>query len=223
VVKVLVFCEEDSAASFLGLILQREYFVPVLANNREAALQNISALAPDIVIIDVPSVFGPSELCLQLQRCQINKPTIVLGNSSEEMDKVLALEAGADDYVVKPFAPRELIARVRALLRRGRPNLDSVIRFGNVEVDRRRLTVMCHGEEVKITPSEYKLLLFFLSNVDTALPRQMLLNLLWGYSDDTNSRTLDTHVSKLRKKFEPDPSMPRHFLTIHRIGYRFQM
>jgi DNA-binding response OmpR family regulator len=205
-------------------MLQREYFFPILANSREAILQNIPALEPDLLIIDIPCAsFAPSELCMQLQRCKIDKPTIVLGDSDEEMDKVLALEAGADDYIVKPFAPREMIARVRALLRRRRSGLSAVVSFGDVEVDRERLAVMCQGREVKLTAFEYRLLLFFLGNVDRALPRQMVLAALWGYSDNANSRTLDAHVCKLRRKFERDPSAPRHFLTIHGVGYRFKV
>jgi DNA-binding response OmpR family regulator len=115
-----------------------------------------------------------------------------------------------------------MIARVRALLRRRRSNLDAVVSFGDVEVDRERLTVTCQGQEVKMTAFEYKLLLFFLGNVDRALPRQLVLSALWGYSDDANSRTLDAHVCKLRRKFERDPGAPRHFLTIHGVGYRFK-
>jgi DNA-binding response OmpR family regulator len=139
------------------------------------------------------------------------------------MDKVLALEAGADYYIVKPFAPRELVARVRALLRRRKANLDPVIRFGNVEVDRQHRTVTCRGHEIKMNPCEYKLLLFFLANVDLALTRQTLLQSVWGYSDDASTRTLDAHVSGLRNKCESDPATPRHLLTIHCVGYRFVM
>jgi two-component system response regulator RegX3 len=222
--KVLLLSDDNSAAGFLGVILQRGYFFPIVANSRETALENICTLESDVLIIDVPNAANAiAELCLQLQTCKIDKPTIVLGNTSEEMDKVLTLEAGADDYIVKPFSPHELIARIRALLRRRGPVPDAVLRFGNVEVDRRRRTITCHGQVVKTTAFEYKLLLFFLGNVDLALTRQMLLSSVWGYSDEANSRTLDTHVSRLRSKFEPDPSTPRHFLTIHGVGYRFLM
>ena len=221
--KILILSEDESAAGFLGVVLQREYFLPILANGREMALQNILTLDPDVLILDAPCAAStPSELCLQMQRFKINKPTIVLGESNEEVDKVLALEAGADDYIVKPFASRELIARIRALLRRRRSNPDAVVSFGDVEVDRVRLTVTCQGREVKMTALEYKLLLFFLGNAELALPRQMLLNSLWGYNDDAHSRTLDTHVCNLRRKFEREPSAPRHFLTIHGVGYKFK-
>jgi DNA-binding response OmpR family regulator len=222
--KILVFSEDESAASSLGVILQREHFFPILTGSREMALRNIRTLEPDALILDVPcAAFAPFELCMQLQRFKLNKPTIVLGDSNEEMDKVLALEAGADDYMVKPFAPREMIARIRALLRRRRSHSDPIVSFGDVEVDRKRLTVTCQGQEVKMTAFEFRLLSYFLGNVDQALPRHMLLTALWGYSDYSNSRTLDTHVCKLRRKFERDPSAPRHFLTIHGVGYRFKL
>lgn len=220
--KVLVISENETAASFFGMILELEYFVPVLANSHDTAVQAIRRLNPDVLIIDLPLADTcAAELCVQLRISTIDKPMIVLGDSSEEIDKVLALEAGADYYMVKPVAPRELVARVRALLRRRRDDLDPVIHFGNVEVDRRRRTVTCRGQQIEMTPCEYKLLLFFLANVDLALTRQTLLRSVWGYSDDAETRTLDAHVSQLRKKCEPDPSIPRHFLTVHGVGYRF--
>jgi DNA-binding response OmpR family regulator len=222
--KILILSEDETASGFLGMVLQRERFLPILANTREAALQSICTLQPDILIIDVPMAgVGSVELCMELGACHVDKHIIILGDSSDEVDKVLALEAGADDYIVKPFAPRELVARVRALLRRRRGNPAPVFRFGNMEVDRHRRTVTCRGQEVTMTPCEYKLLLFFLSNVDMALTRQRLLESVWGYSDETNTRTLDAHVSKLRNKCEPDPTNPRHFVTIHGVGYRFVM
>jgi two-component system, OmpR family, response regulator RegX3 len=222
--KVLVLSEDDKGSGFLGIILQREGFLPILANDRDSTLENMCTLEPDVLIIDVP-LAGISciELCLQLQMCRIAKPIIVLGDSNEEIDKVLALEAGADYYIVKPFAPREVVARVRALLRRRRSNLDPVIRFGNVEVDRQRQAVTCRGQEVKMTPCEYNLLLFFLHNADLALSRETILSSVWSYSEMTNTRTLDAHISKLRSKCEPDPGVPRHIVTVHGVGYRFLM
>ena len=222
--KVLVLSENQTASGFLGLILQQECFLPILTDSPEAALQNLYTLEPDLLIIDLPLAgLSSSELYTQLQVCKITKPMIILGDSNEEIDKVLALEAGADYYVVKPFAPRELVARVRALLRRRKANFNRVVRFGNVEVDRERRTVTCQGQEVVMSPCEYKLLLFFLGNVDLALPRQTILTSVWKYSEDAHSRTLDAHICKLRQKCEPDPTMPRHFVTVHGVGYRFLM
>jgi DNA-binding response OmpR family regulator len=221
--KVLVLSEDENTASFFGVLLQREHFTPILATNLDAALQSICTLDPDVLIVDLPFAgISSSELCMRLQLPK-NKSIVVLGDSGEEMDQVIALEAGADVYIVKPFGMRELVARVRALLRRRKANLSRVFRFGDVEVDCQRRTVECHGQEVKMTPREYNLLLFFLGNVDLALTRRTLLNSVWGYCDDANTRTLDAYVSKLRKKFETDPNTPRHFQTIHGVGYRFVM
>lgn len=222
--KILIIDENETLGGFLGMVLQREHFLPMLAHSPEAVLRNASALQPDVLIISGPLTgFGSVELCMQLRAIHIHSPIIILGESSDEVEKVLALEAGADDYVVKPCAPRELVARVRAILRRRRGNLEPLIRFGNVEVDRKRRTVTCRGQEIEMTPCEYRLLLFFLANADLALTRQTLLSSVWGYSQDTSTRTLDAHVSKLRNKCEPDPSAPRHFVTIHGVGYRFVM
>lgn len=222
--KILILSENKTTSSFLGAILQKEHFLPILVNSPRAAVPDIGTLQPDLLIADVPVAgFGSVELCMEFNACHPNKHIIILGDANSELDKVLALEAGADDYIVKPFAPRELVARVRALLRRGKCKAAPLIRFGNVEVDRQRRIVTCRGKEVTMTPCEYKLLLFFLSNADMTLTRQTLLQSVWGYNEDASTRTLDAHVSKLRSKCEPDPSTPRYFMTIHGVGYRFVM
>ncbi|MBV8807725.1 MAG: response regulator transcription factor, partial [Acidobacteriaceae bacterium] len=150
---ILIVSEDERASGFLGMVLQREHFLPILASSREAAVHNICTLHPDILMIDVPMAgTGSVELCMELAACHDKGHIIVLGDSSDEMDKVLALEAGADDYIVKPFAPRELVARVRALLRRRRANAAPVIHFGNMEVDRERRIVTSHGEQVMMSP-----------------------------------------------------------------------
>src|SRR5439155_11990389 len=137
----------------------------------------------------------------------------------DEMDKVLLLEIGADDYVVKPFGTRELLARIRALLRRTSSDETKVVSFADVEVDLTRRVVMRRGEELKLTRAEYNLLTYFLQN--RALTRDMILNSVWGYESFPNTRTVDAHVVRLRQKLEPDPNLPRHFLTVHGVGYRF--
>jgi DNA-binding response OmpR family regulator len=219
---VLVLSEDDTTSGLLGLILQRECFLPVLTSSRDTALQKIFALDPSLIVLDVPFGGVPAvELCSYLRMCQVTKPMIMLGDSAEEFDKVLALEAGADDYVVKPIPDRELVARMRALIRRCKANANPVTRFGNVEVDTQHRAVTCRGQDIKMTPCEYKLLLFFLSNVDLALTRQTILSSVWRYSEDVHTRTLDAHIYKLRNKCEEDPSSPRHFVTVHGVGYRF--
>jgi DNA-binding response OmpR family regulator len=139
----------------------------------------------------------------------------------EEVDKVLLLEIGADDYVVKPFGARELLARIRAVLRRTSPESRKVAQFGCVAVDFERRVVTKRGEPLKLTPAEYNLLSYFLQNPDRPLTRDMILNSVWGYESFPNTRTVDAHVVRLRQKLEPDPNSPRHFLTVHGVGYRF--
>jgi DNA-binding response OmpR family regulator len=131
------------------------------------------------------------------------------------------LEIGADDYVVKPFGTRELLARIRAVLRRSGGEAVRVLRFGGVEVDLDRRTITRNGREVRITPAEYNLLAFFLQNTDRVLTRDVILNSVWGYDFYPNTRTVDAHEVKLRQKFEQEPAAPRHFVTVHGVGYRF--
>jgi DNA-binding response OmpR family regulator len=134
---------------------------------------------------------------------------------------VLLLEIGADDYMVKPFGTRELLARIRAVLRRSSGDAPKILRFSNTEIDLDRRAVTCRGVEVKLTPAEYNLLTFFLQNADRVLTRDLILNSVWGYESYPNTRTVDAHVMRLRQKLEPEPSTPSHFVTVHGVGYRF--
>jgi DNA-binding response OmpR family regulator len=161
------------------------------------------------------------EVCKQLRVSGMKTPILVLSAVGDEIDKVLLLEIGADDYVVKPFGTRELLARIRALLRRTSPGDTKVLTFANVEVDVTRRIVSKHGEDLKLTRAEYNLLTYFLQNPDRALSRDMILNSVWGYESFPNTRTVDAHVVRLRQKLEPDAGSPRHFLTVHGVGYRF--
>ena len=145
----------------------------------------------------------------------------MLSAIGEEIDKVLLLEIGADDYVVKPFGTSELLARMRAVLRRTASEARTVLSFADVEVNLERRIVTSKGEEVKFTPAEYNLLTYFLQNPDRPLSRDMILNSVWGYESFPNTRTVDAHVVRLRQKLEPDANVPRHFITLHKVGYRF--
>jgi DNA-binding response OmpR family regulator len=161
------------------------------------------------------------EICKQLRAAHVATPIIVLSALGDEIDKVLLLEIGADDYLVKPFGTRELLARIRAVLRRASPDARKVMHFSDVEVDLERRIVTRHGDELKLTPAEYNLLTYFIQNPDRPLTRDMILNSVWGYEFFPNTRTVDAHVVKLRQKLEPEPNIPRHFLTVHGVGYRF--
>jgi DNA-binding response OmpR family regulator len=161
------------------------------------------------------------EICKRLRAAESRTPIIVLSALGDEIDKVLLLEIGADDYVVKPFGTRELLARIRALLRRVSPEARKLMHFSDNEIDLDRRIVVRRGEELKLTPAEYNLLTYFLSNPGRPLTRDMILNSVWGYASAPNTRTVDAHVVKLRQKLEPEPNSPRHFVTVHGVGYRF--
>jgi DNA-binding response OmpR family regulator len=219
--KILVIDDDESLRDTIAVMLERENFVPILAADGRTGFEKALTLKPQLLLVDLrlPEMSGV-DVCRQLRADRVQTPIIVLSAVGDEVDKVLLLEIGADDYIVKPFGTRELLARIRALLRRTTPDTKSM-RFGDVEVDFDRRTITCRGSEVKLTPAEYNLLVFFLHNADRALTRDMILNSVWGYEAYPNTRTVDAHVVRLRQKLEPDPTLPRHFLTVHGVGYRF--
>jgi DNA-binding response OmpR family regulator len=179
-------------------------------------------LKPSLMLVDLrlPGM-GGMDICREVRATRQQTPIIVLSAVGDEIDKVLLLEIGADDYVVKPFGTRELLARIRALLRRATADAPRVFGFADVQVDVERRIVTRGGREIKLTPAEYNLLAFFVHNQDRPLTRDVLLNSVWGYQSIPNTRTVDAHVVRLRQKLEPDPEAPVHFLTLHGVGYRF--
>ena len=219
---VLVIDDDASLRDTIGLLLEKEGFRPVLAEDGKQGFRQALTLKPALILVDLrmPGMTGV-EVCKQLRAAGLKTPLIVLSAIGDEIDKVLLLEIGADDYVVKPFGTRELLARIRALLRRTSPGDTKVLTFSNVEIDVTRRVVSKHGEELKLTRAEYNLLTYFLQNPDRALSRDMILNSVWGYESFPNTRTVDAHVVRLRQKLEPDAASPRHFLTVHGVGYRF--
>jgi DNA-binding response OmpR family regulator len=219
---ILVIDDDDSLRDTIGVMLEQEGFRAVLAGDGRAGFDQAVMLKPDLVLVDLrlPGMSG-TDICKQLRSAHLTTPIIVLSAVGEEMDKVLLLEIGADDYVVKPFGARELLARIRAVLRRAASDGRKVAHFGDTEIDFERRIVSRRGEELKFTPAEYNLLCFFLHNPDRPLTRDMILNSVWGYEFFPNTRTVDAHVMKLRQKLEPEPNTPRYFLTVHGVGYRF--
>jgi DNA-binding response OmpR family regulator len=203
-------------------MLEEEGFRAILEGDGRSGFERALTARPDLIVVDLrlPGMTGV-EICKQLRAAQIRTPIIVLSAIGDEVDKVLLLEIGADDYMVKPFGRRELLARIRAVLRRAAPEAHAVIRFGDAEIDLERRVVLRKGEEVRMTPAEYNLLVYFLQNPDRPLTRDMILNSVWGYASFPNTRTVDAHVVKLRQKLETDPNTPRHFMTVHGVGYRF--
>jgi len=219
---ILVIDDDESLRDTIGVMLEQEGFRAVLAEDGPTGFEKAVSSKPDLVLVDLrlPGMSG-TEICKQLRAARVATPIIVLSAVGDELDKVLLLEIGADDYVVKPFGARELMARIRAVLRRTSNDSRKVAHFSDVEVDCERRLVKRKGDEVKLTPAEYNLLCYFIHNPDRPLTRDMILNSVWGYEFFPNTRTVDAHVVKLRQKLEPDANTPRHFLTVHGVGYRF--
>lgn len=219
---ILVIDDDESLRDTIGVMLEQEGFRAVLCGDGRAGFDKAMTLKPDLMLVDLrlPAMSG-IEICKQVRAATLQTPIIVLSAMGDEVDKVLLLEIGADDYVVKPFGTRELLARIRAVLRRTAPDARKVLHFGDTEIDLERRVVFRRGEELKFTPAEYNLLTYFLQNPDRPLTRDMILNSVWGYESFPNTRTVDAHVVKLRQKLEPDPNIPRHFVTVHGVGYRF--
>jgi len=219
---ILVIDDDEALRDTISVMLEQEGFRAILAADGRSGYEKAVSLKPDLALVDLrlPGMSG-IEICKQLRAANVAVPIIVLSAVGDEVDKVLLLEIGADDYVVKPFGTRELLARIRAVLRRASPDSRKVLHFSDVEVDFERRIVRRKGDEVKFTPAEYNLLCYFLQNPDKPLTRDMILNSVWGYEFFPNTRTVDAHVVKLRQKLEPDVNAPRHFLTVHGVGYRF--
>ena len=219
---VLVIDDDRNLRDTMGIMLEREGYRPVLAGDGRTGFDQALALQPELILVDLsmPGLNG-AEVCKQLRDRGIKTPLIVLSAASEEMDKVELLNIGADDYMVKPFRVRELLARIRAVLRRATPEESVVVEFGEVAVDFTRRAVSRRGQEMSLTRAEYNLLTYFLQNPDRALTREVILNSVWGYTFLPQTRTVDAHVVRLRQKLEIDAARPRHFLTVHGVGYRF--
>jgi DNA-binding response OmpR family regulator len=219
---ILVIDDDENLRDTIGVLLEREGFRAVFAQDGHSGLDQAILGKPNLILVDLrlPDMSG-IDICKHLRSGGSRTPIIVLSALGEEIDKVLLLEMGADDYVVKPFGTRELLARIRAVLRRSPSEPERVISFADVHVDLDRRVVERNGAEIKFTPAEYNLLTFFLQNPDRPLSRDMILNSVWGYESFPNTRTVDAHVVRLRQKLEVDANCPRHFITLHKVGYRF--
>ncbi len=199
-------------------------FEVVSAPDGETGLEMAKDKKPDLVVLDVmlPHMDG-FEVCKRLRQEGFISPILMLTARSQEVDKVIGLELGADDYVTKPFGDRELLARVRALLRRSlqSPSDPGTYHIGGAIVDFTHLTGEKNGCDLRLTSTEFSLLQFLISQKGNVLSREELLNKVWGYEFYPQSRTVDNHILRLRQKLEDDPNHPRHILTIHGLGYKF--
>lgn len=220
--KILIV--EDDKHILAGLVdnLKMEGYAAIIARDGEAALKQVKERAPDLVILDVmlPKLNG-FEVCRRLKAEGSAVPIIILSAQGEEADKVLGLELGADDYVTKPFSPRELVVRIKAVLRRaaGAAKIEDSYTFEDVDVDFKRFQVFKKGQEVKLTGAEFKILKLLLINKGEPVSRHTILGDIW--SSEVTTRTVDTHIWNLREKLENDPGNPKHIITVHRIGYKF--
>ncbi len=224
---ILLVDDEDSVQKLLAYPLERDGYRVLPARDGEEALMRFERERVDLVVLDVmlPRLDG-LEVCRRL-RAQSSVPIIMLTARGDELDKVLGLELGADDYITKPFSIREFRSRVRALLRRAAaprhdPRPDEVIASNRVRIDLARRTVERDGEDVQLTYVEFELLRVLASNPGRVFTRQALLEELWGGSDYRDPRTIDVHIRHLREKLEPDPRTPELILTVRSVGYRFR-
>ena len=222
--KILIV--EDEPAMVAGLRDNFEYegYEVISAGDGVTGLERALADSPDLVVLDVmmPRMSG-LDVCKQLKAKRPAVPIIMLTARGQEIDKVVGLELGADDYVTKPFSIRELMARVKAVLRRSSTSAPApdIYRFSDVEVNIRSNEVRRNGELVDLSSKEFALLEYFIAHPVETLSRDRLLDAVWGYENYPNTRTVDTHIVHLRQKLEPNPEEPRFILTVHGTGYKF--
>ena len=223
--RVLIVEDEESVADPLAFLLRREGFTAAVAATGPEGLAEYDRSGADIVLLDVmlPGMSG-IEVCKQL-RIRSAVPVIMVTARDSEIDKVVGLEIGADDYVTKPYSARELIARIRAVLRRGTEaddTLDAVLQAGPVRMDVDRHVVSVGEDEVALPLKEFDLLEYLIRNAGRVLTRGQLIDRVWGSDYVGDTKTLDVHVKRLRSKIEPDPAAPRYLLTVRGLGYKLE-
>ena len=224
-VETILVVEDDPAIS-LGLQknLRYEGFEVLTANRGDLGLEIALEKSPDLIVLDLmlPNLSG-FEVCKTLKRNEVDIPIIILSAKDQEIDKIMGLDLGADDYISKPFSIRELIARIHAVLRRKKryeKGLETFA-FGEVEIDFTARTITSRGRHLELSPREFDLLGFFVRHPNEVIDRRQILNKVWGFDYYGTARTIDNFVTKLRQKLEPDATNPKHFVTARGIGYKF--
>jgi DNA-binding response OmpR family regulator len=226
---ILIVEDERSVSRGLEYGLRSEGLQTTLAETGRQALEYARTIKPDLILLDLrlPDISG-FDVCRQLRSEGMRMPILILTAKDEEVDKVIGLELGADDYVVKPYGLRELISRIRALIRRAYGELSDArigekVQFGNIEVDLERLQVLREGKPLNLTPTEFRLLRYLIDQPNLPKSRSVIIQAIWGYSGDIGSdRTVDVHIRHLRQKLEDDPANPRWIVTVRGVGYMFQ-
>lgn len=228
--RILVVDDEPSIVKLVHFNLEKEGYEVDVATDGKIALQKIKEEPFDLVVLDLmlPKIDG-LEVCKRVQQEKISVPIIMLTAKSDEFDKVLGLELGADDYLTKPFSPRELVARVKAILRRmdksnkiEEKKEEKIFIVGDLVVNAEAYEVTLSGKTLELTPKEFDLLVFLISHRGKVLSRDQLLNAVWNYDYIGDSRIVDVHVSHLREKIEEDSRNPVYIKTVRGIGYKFE-
>jgi two-component system, OmpR family, response regulator len=230
--KVLLVEDDSTLRDVLKYNLTKEGLLVVAASDGVQAVELARQEKPNLLILDLmlPKMDG-LEVC-RILRKEMTVPILMLTARSEEMDKIVGLEVGADDYMTKPFSVRELLARVRAMLRRtemmkqetekSQTSEPRIVRSGNIEINISRHTVMNNAVTVELSPKEFDLLVFLVRNTGQVFSRDTLLEKVWGYDFAGDTRTVDVHVRWLRQKIETDPDNPQHMMTVRGVGYKFE-
>jgi DNA-binding response OmpR family regulator len=222
--RILVIEDDRSVQKALKRLFESENYAVQIAADGNTGLESFRSAPPDLVILDLNLPGKPGrEVCREIKRDSPLLPLIVLSARTDVTDKVLLLELGADDYVTKPFSPKELLARVHTAMRRSSRPVRSgdQFSFDDIAVDFSRMVLTRAGKTVALTMHEFKLLKFFVDNPERVASRDDLLNQVWGYDNYPSTRTVDNYVLKLRQKLEKNPTSPIHFLTVHSAGYKF--
>ena len=221
--RVLVVEDEESYRDALSYLLGKEGFEVAMASTGPAALEQFDRAGADIVLLDLMLPGLPGTEVYRRLRQTSSVPVIMVSAKDSEVDKVVGLELGADDYITKPFSPRELVARIRAVLRRGQDveSVPATLEAGRVRMDVERHVVSVDGHAVGLPLKEFELLELFLRNPGRVLTRGQLIDRVWGADYVGDTKTLDVHVKRLRAKLEPDPSQPRHLVTVRGLGYKY--
>jgi DNA-binding response OmpR family regulator len=220
---IAVIEDEELIQKSLVMNLQLEGFRVITASDGEAGVELVREAKPDLIIMDVmmPKKDG-LQACREIRTSGVSTPLILLTARSSEVDKVLGLDLGADDYLAKPFGMLELLARVRALLRRiQRTSAIDEVRFSNVVVDFKAYRALRDQEPIDLSAREYRLLRYLVSKQGSVVTRDELLDEVWGYNSYPTTRTVDNHIARLRQKIENDIDEPQHILTVHGVGYKF--
>ena len=223
--RLLVVEDEESFSDALSYMLRKEGFEVAVATTGPGALDEFDRTGADLVLLDLMLPGLPGTEVFRQLRTHSSVPVIMLTAKDSEVDKVVGLELGADDYVTKPFSSRELVARIRAVLRRGTDATElapAVLEAGPVRMDVERHVVSVDGEAVRLPLKEFELLEFLLRNAGRVLTRGQLIDRIWGADYVGDTKTLDVHVKRLRAKIEPDPAQPTYLLTVRGLGYKFE-